>query len=385
MHKWTEQEIRIHVRGVIVLLFAMIAISMLSEVSRQNWNSKVTAYPTKTEAAQETYARQLMGAMTLEQKVGQMFFASDGIDGETAAPYHLGGVLLHTEQLEALSKNEVSVVLRGYQEAGEIPMLVAVNEEGGLVNTVSALPQIRQKAFLSPRELLTTGGLKLVDADAREKSDLLRELGFNMNFAPVCDVVEDDNGLMFLRSAKGDGDDVARYAETVVSAMQDRRVIAVMKYFPGYGDLPAKEYTEVLVDQRSTEELTAQAFAPYVRGIDAGAQVVMMGNTIVTAVDETRPGSLSQKVHNLLRRELGFEGVIVSGDLNAMGMGHYGNAGELAVQAISAGSDMLLTKDYAEGIEAVVHAVHMGILSEERVEESVLRILKLKISNGVME
>lgn len=385
MHKWTEQEIRIHVRGVIVLLFAMIAIAMLSEVSRQNWNSKVTAYPTKTEAAQENYARQLMGAMTLEQKVGQMFFAADGIDGETAAEYHLGGVLLHTEQLEALSKNEMSVVLRGYKDTGEIPMFVAANEEGGLVNTVSVLPQIRQKAFLSPRELLTTGGLKLVDADTREKSDLLRELGFHMNFGPVCDVVTDENALMYSRSAKGDGDDVGRYVETVVMATQERRVIPVMKYFPGYGNLPAKSHTDILADDRTVEELLGEALVPYMRGIDAGAQVIMMGNTIVTAVDDSCPAGLSREVHKLLRRELGFEGVVISSDLNALGMGRYGNGGELAVLAVSAGNDMVLTKDYAEGIEAVVHAVKMGILSEERIDESVLRILKLKISNGVME
>lgn len=385
MHKWTEEEIRIHVRAVIVLLFAMVAVAMLGEVSRQNWNSKVTAYPTKTEEAIENYARKLLGEMTLEQKVGQMFLAADGVDPETGAQYHLGGVLLQTAQLENLSMAETAVVLRGYEEAGETPMLVAVNEEGGAVNTVSVLPQIRQKAFLSPRELLTTGGLKLVDNDAREKSDLLRELGIHMNFAPVCDVVTDGEAMMYARSAQGDADDVARYAEAVVTAMHDRKLIAVLKYFPGYGNLPAKEHTDILTDTRSLEELRAESFVPYVRAVDAGAQVVMMGNVIVTAVDTAVPAGLSKEVHNLLRRELGFEGVIVSSDLNALGMGRYGSGGELAVMAVRAGSDLVLTEDYAEGIEAVAREVRMGNIAVERIDESVLRILKLKISFGMME
>ena len=128
-----------------------------------------------------------------------------------------------------------------------------------------------------------------------------------------------------------------------------------------------------------------EALVPYVRGIDAGAQMIMMSNTIVTAVDDSCPAGLSREVHKLLRRELGFDGVVISSDLNALGMGRYGNSGELAVLAVSAGNDLVLTEDYAEGIEAVVHAVNVGILSVERIDESVLRILKLKISNGVME
>ena len=385
MHKWTEQEIRIHVRAVIVLLFAMVAVAMLGEVSRQNWNSKVTAYPTKTEEAIENYARKLLGEMSLEQKVGQMFLAADGADPETGAQYGLGGVLLQTAQLENLSMTDMTAVTRGYEETGEIPMLVAVNEEGGAVNTVSVLPQMRQKAFLSPRELLTTGGLKLVDNDAREKSDLLRGLGVNMNFAPVCDVVTDENAMMYPRSGEGDADDVGRYAETVVMAMHDRRMIAVLKHFPGYGDLPAKEHTDVLTDSRTIEELRAVDLVPYIRAVDAGAQVVMMGNVIVTAVDDSLPAGLSRGVHNLLRRELGFEGVVVSSDLNALGMGRYGTGAELAVMAVGAGSDLVLTKDYAAGIEAVVREVRTGNIAVERIDESVLRILKLKISFGMMD
>ena len=384
MHKWTKQEIRIHVRAVIVLLFAMVAVAMLSQVSQQNWSGKVTAFPTKTEEAINNYARQLLQEMTLAQKVGQMFYAADGVDSETAGEYCLGGVLLQTEQLDHFSKTETAAVLRGYEEAGLMPMFVGVNEEGGEINTVSVLPQIRQKAFLSPRELLTTGGMKLVDSDTRDKSDLLRELGVNMNFAPVCDVAGDENALMYPRTAQGDTDDVCRYVDTVVAAMLDRRMIPVLKYFPGYGDLKGKEHTDILTDDRSLEELRETAFMPFVHGIDAGAQIVMMGNVIVTAVDEKLPAGLSSAAYKLLRNELDFDGIIVSSDLNALGMGRYGGSGELAAMAVGAGCDLVLTEDWRTGLEAVVQAVREGEISEERIDESVLRILKLKISFGMM-
>ncbi len=384
MRKWTEEEIRIRGRAVILLMIAMVAVAMLSEVSQQNWSGRVTAYPTKTEEAINQYARQLLGEMTLEQKVGQMFYAADGTDPETAAEYYLGGVLLETAQLDNFTKTETAAVLRGYEEAGEIPMFVGVNEEGGEVNTVSVLPQIRQKAFLAPKELQTTGGLKLVDNDTREKSDLLRELGVNMNFAPVCDVTEDTAAMMYPRTAEGDADDVCRYVDTVVTAMHDRRIIGVLKYFPGYGDLPAKEHTDVLTDTRSMEELEAVAFAPFKRGLDAGAQAVMMGNVIVTAVDGKLPAGISPEVHKLLRRELGFDGVVIGSDLNALGMGRYGTGSELAVMAVRAGCDMVLTDDWAAGTEAVVREVRTGKIAIERIDESVLRILKLKISFGMM-
>ena len=383
MHKWTEQEIRIHVRAVIVLVFAMVAVAMLSQVSQQNWSGKVTAFPTKTEEAINNYARQLLQEMTLAQKVGQMFYAADGVDPETAGEYCLGGVLLQTEQLDHFSKTETAAVLRGYEETGLLPMFVGVNEEGGEVNTVSVLPQIRQKAFLSPRELLTTGGMKLVDNDAREKSDLLRELGVNMNFAPVCDVVSDENAMMYSRTAQGDTDDVCRYVETVVPAMQDRRMIPVLKYFPGYGELQGKEHTDVLTDSRTMEELKETAFVPFAHGMDAGAQIVMMGNVIVTAVDEKLPAGLSSATYKLLRNELDFDGLIVSSDLNALGMGRYGSSGELAVMAVRAGCDLVLTEDWMTGLEAVVQEVRRGNISVERIDESVLRILKLKISFGM--
>ena len=378
----SDRALRLRVRAVALLLLSLVAVAMLGEVSRQNWNSKVTAYPTKTEAAIESYAREMMGRMTLEEKVAQMFMASDGADAETAATLGLGAVCLCSQQLENLSVEEVAALLRSYAAEG---ILVSACEEGGAVNTVSAVSTLRSRPFLSPRELQTMGGMKLVDSDAREKSQLLRSLGIHMNLAPVCDVTERESAMMYERTAKGDAEAVGRYAETVVTAMNDSDIIGVLKYFPGYGDLEADENTDILTDNRTVQQLEAEAFPPFAAGIYAGARAVMMANTVVTAVDDTRPASLSPYVHKLLRRQLGFDGIVISGDLQAAGMEAYGDGGERAVMAVQAGCDLLFTSDCAEQIEAVVRSVKLGEISEERIEESVLRILQLKIAHGVLD
>lgn len=384
MRNMSDEEIRLHVRAVIVLVFAMIAIAMLGEVSRQNWNSKVTAYPTKTEEAIEDYARLLLSGMTLEQKVGQMFYASDGVDPETAAEYGLGGVLIGRTQLGKLNAEDVSALLRGYGASAEIPPFVGVNEEGGSVVAVSGNPNLRPVGYLSPKELVTTGGMKLVDSDAREKSDFLRELGFHMNFAPLCEAVTDPQALLYDRAAPGDAVDAARYGETVITAMQEQGMIGVLKYFPGYGNQKDGETTSLPVDSRTLDELKAQALPPFVRGIAAGAPAVMMSNTVVTAVDDRLPAGLSRAVHQLLRRDLGFDGLIISGDLQTYGLRKYGSDEELAVLAIQAGSDLLLTSDYVQQMEAVVRAVKAGEISYERIDESVLKILQMKIKTGIL-
>ena len=379
-----DKELRLWVRGVVLLLLSMSASAMLGEVSRQNWNSKVTAYPTKTQEAIRHYAEEIMNRMTLEEKVAQMFMASDGADAETAAALGLGAVCLQSEQLENLTPSDVSALLRGYEAEGALPVLLAVNEEGGSVNTVSAIPTLRSRPFLSPRELLTMGGMKLVDGDTREKSQLLGSMGIHMNLAPVCDVAEQESAMMYERSAKGDGEAVGRYAETVLTAMHDSKIIGVLKYFPGYGELEGESSDALLTDSRTMEQLEDTALVPFAAGIDAGAEAVMMANTVVAAVDDTRPASLSPTVHKLLRRQLGFEGIVISGSLQGDGMEAYGDVGQLAVMAVQAGCDLLYTADYARQIDAVVHSVKLGELSEERVEESVLRILQLKIAHGVM-
>jgi len=380
VHKMSDKELQLHIRAVILLILVMVAIAMMSQVYQQNWDSKVTAYPTKTEEAINNYAQKLLSEMTLEQKVGQMFFAMNTSDSERAGELGLGGILLSPQNLENLSSSEVNAVVSSFQTAAELPMFIGVNEEGGVHNTVSCYSQLRSVPFLAPAELMTTGGLGLVESDARDKSDFLRSLGVNVNFAPVCDVVTSEDAYMYGRALGRDADDTARYGETVIKAMNDRRVIGVLKHFPGYGDLTKA----VGKDTRSMEAFDVSDFLPFQRGLKAGARMVMMGHSVVTGTDPDAPASLSRKVHNILRRNFGFDGVIISGDLGAAGLEAYGQPDVLAVAAVQAGSDLLLTSDFETQIPAVIKAVRSGEIAVERIDESVLRILKLKIEFSIL-
>lgn len=376
----SDKEIQLWSRGVILLILVMTAIAMMGEVYRQNWDSKVTAYPTKTEEAIDQYARKILSEMTLEEKVAQMFFATQTSDSELAVELGLGGLLLSEHNLENLKISDISAVVSSFQTGSEVPMLIGANEEGGVYNTVSQYEQLRPVPFLSPAELMTTGGIALVESDTEDKCAFLRSLGINVNFAPVCDVTTNEDAYMHGRALGGDADDTARYAEAVVKVMNEDDVIGVLKHFPGYGNLSDLAET----DPRSFEDFETADFLPFQRSIKAGAKMVMMGRSTVPAMDPDAPACLSREVHHTLRRSFGFDGVIISDDLSAQGMEAYGDPSELAVAAVKAGSDMLLTPDFENQISAVVEAVMNGDIARERIDESVLRILKLKIEFGIL-
>lgn len=384
MRQMDGKEKRLYIRAVILLIFAMTAIAMLGEVARQNWNSKVTAYPTKTEEAVAEYAASILRKMTLEEKVGQMFFVTNTSDVELAAEYAVGGVLLSNQNLEQRSQTEVSAVVSDFQSGQAIPLFIGVNEEGGAVNTVSQFPKLRATPFLSPGELMTTGGMPLVESDTRDKCEFLKAMRINLNFAPVCDVTTDEGAFLYGRALGKDADHTARYVETVVRMMKEEQMVGVLKHFPGYGNLRQQLGTQILTDDRTLQELQNSDFLPFDRGIRAGAGMVLIGHVVVPAVDGGHPVSLSRRGHNILRQRLSFDGVIISDDLGAKGLDAYGTPEELVVQAVKAGSDMVLTADFERQIPAVLQGVCTGEISVERIDESVLRILKLKIQYGIL-
>ncbi len=380
MKKTPLWKIRLYVRGITVGVLALIAVAMLGEVARQNWHNKVTAYPTKTETAIENRAQQLMGSMTLEEKVGQMFMVSCSPEERQSVidRYAPGGITLLSDDFAGSSKNQVSAHIEAWQSAAKIPMLVGVNEEGGKVVPISSETRFRAMPFLSARELYTTGGLNLVETDTAERCRLLNELGINLNFAPVADVTNDPTAYMYDRAVGQPGAVTGRYVRTVVSVMNEAKVISVLKHFPGYGDLSGNTTEETVVDDRPAENFSEVDFLPFIDGIAAEVPVILVGHTVCVGFDDAHPASLSEDMHKVLRKELGFRGVIATDDLTAGAVTAHCGTEEAAVTAIRAGNDLLCTSDYTQ-IDGVLEAVRSGELSEERINESVLRILKLKI------
>ena len=327
----------------------------------------------------------LLAMMPLEHKVGQLFLARhpEGNGLEDVKQFHLGGFILFARDLQGRDRDSLNTLLSGYQLASSIPMLIAVDEEGGTVCRVSGNPFFREKLFPSPRSLYDAGGMEAVLAVEEEKAALLRSLAINVNMAPVCDIATESSAFMYRRSLGQSPEITGQFALEVCAVMESHQVGSVLKHFPGYGN-NADTHLGIALDERSLEELENADLIPFQMAIDGGCGAIMVSHTIVTALDGTYPATLSPAGHDYLRQEMGFAGVIVTDDLAMGAITETYGVGEAAVLAILAGNDLLCSTDYALQYEAVLDAAKEGRIQEETIDEAVLRILRWKQSIGLL-
>ena len=329
--------------------------------------------------------REMLDRMTLEERVGQLFLARHPQAGgtEDLRKYHLGGYILFAVDFEGKTPEEIREMLRSYQEASQIPLLIAVDEEGGTVTRVSRFSAFREGAFRSPRAYFAEGGMEAVLAAEEEKAALLTDLGINVNMGPVADMAREYGTFMYSRSLGQDALTTGQFISGTVAAYDRYGLGSVLKHFPGYGG-NADTHTGAATDRRSLDTLEQTDLVPFRAGIDGGCGAVMMSHNTVTAFDPGLPASLSPEVHRYLREELGFEGVIVTDDLVMGAIQAYYAPGEAAVQAVLAGNDLLCCTDYAEQYEAVLAAVLEGRIGIDRLNEAAARILRWKQDLGLI-
>lgn len=338
-----------------------------------------------TEDPTLTRAKEILGGMTIEEKVGQMFIVRvpDNNATQDVSTYHIGGYIMFGRDFAGKTKDQVIQTINDWQANAKIPLFIGVDEEGGIVNRISTNPNLRAVPFWSPQDLYAKGGLDLIRSDTQEKAELLYSLGINLNFAPVSDVSQNPNDFIYSRSFGQDGTATAEYVRNVVEVMQEQKMGSVLKHFPGYGN-NTDTHTGVAYDNRPYETFTSSDFLPFQAGINAGASMVLVSHNVVSAIDNQSPASLSPRAHEILRNDLGFDGVIITDDLVMGGVRSFAGDAEVAVKAVQAGNDMLCCTNFWEQIPAVINAVNSGQISEERINESVLRILQLKISLGII-
>ena len=205
-----------------------------------------------------------------------------------------------------------------------------------------------------------------------------------MNLAPVCDVSQNPDDYIYDRTLGQDAAMTAQYVRTVVEAMKSENIVSVLKHFPGYGN-NADTHTGIAYDKRDYEEFETKDFLPFQAGIDAGAECVLVSHNIIESMDSTAPASLSYAVHQILRDTLHFDGIIMTDDLAMSAIQDYTNGNAAAVLAVEAGNDIVLCTDFEEQIPAVIEAVHAKEISEDRIDTSVMRILRTKLALGMPE
>ena len=332
-------------------------------------------------------AQVILDKMSLEEKIGQMFlirYSDDQTALSDIAQYNPGGILLFAKDFENHTKESIKAQLDTCQQASGTPLIIGVDEEGGVVTRISRFTNFRSERFKSPQDLYAEGGFERIASDTDEKCALLKSIGINVNLAPVADVSEDPSSFIYDRTIGQNAEITSEYVRTVVGRMKANGMGSALKHFPGYGD-NGDTHTDIITDTRPLGAFVSGDLLPFQAGIDEGTDIVLVSHNIVSCMDPDYPASLSPTVHALLRNTIGFDGVIVTDDLVMSAITEYTDGKSAAVQAVIAGNDLLCCSDYAVQVPAVIEAVKSGVISEERINESAKRIIQMKLDLGIIQ
>lgn len=336
----------------------------------------------------------MIAEMTLREKVYQLFIVyPSSITGirkvtqagektrEALENYPVGGLLYDKSNM--VSQEQVRTMMETVQSYARIPLILTCDEEGGRVNRLmDTVGTTRVGPMYEYREEGPEGAERNAGTIAAD----LSACGFNMDLAPVADVWSNpDNTVIGDRAYSDDFEQAAELVAAAVRGFRENGVACTLKHFPGHGDTSGDSHNGSVYVYKTLEELRAQELIPFQAGIDAGADAVMMGHLIIADVED-EPALFSYRlVTELLREEMGFAGVVMSDSLQMKAMTKHYDSGEIAVKAVKAGVDVLLCpEDLEEAADALIAAVESDEITQERLEESVRRILTLKYKCGLL-
>ena len=320
--------------------------------------------------------------MTLDEKISQLLLVihPSTNDIDILKQYQFGGFVFFRSDFANKNKEEVQTMINNLQNEAKIPLLTAVDEEGGTVIRISSNPALASEEFKSPRTLYAEGGLDLIKEDTIKKSSLLKELGLNVNLAPVVDISTNPSDYMYERSLGEDTNTTSEFAKIVIEASKNSGVSYTLKHFPGYGN-NNDTHVSSNVDSRSWLDIKTKDLPPFKAGIESGAESVLVSHNIVNSIDSTNPASLSTDIHNILRNELNFTGIIITDDIS---MGAVSNIDDTASKAILAGNELIITTDYEESFNSIKNAVNNGSINEELIDKLAFRVISWKYYKGLM-
>lgn len=339
-----------------------------------------------------------IGAMTLEQKVAQLFIVTpealvEGVsqvtqagdmtrEGVTAHP--VGGIVYFAQNL--LDPEQTTTMLANvkqfYADAGNVAPFIAVDEEGGTVVRVADNEAFGAQDVGDASALGSAGDTEAAKRAAEQIADYLMPLGFNLDFAPVADVVDPlRSDTMGLRSLSSDAAVAADMVRAEVEGFRDKKMLCCAKHFPGIGAAAGDSHEGAITIEATNEELETVDLVPFRAAIEAGVPVIMVGHvSLPNIVGDSTPAPLSSAVvQGMLRDSLGYTGIIVTDSLSMGAITDYYTPAEAAVAALKAGCDIpLMPERLDEAYQGVLSAVQVGELTEERLDESLTRILTAK-------
>lgn len=340
---------------------------------------------TSTSEAEENNIEAMIDNMSLEEKVGQLFFVRTPAENQISdiQNYHLGGYVLFGEDMENETKSSLQEKIQSFQDASDIPLLIGSDEEGGTVTRVSNNPELVDQPFKSPQEIYAANGWQGIIDDTKQKAAILDELGINAGLFPDADVSTDEQSFIYDRTIGMDAKGTSKYVKNVVETLKEVKSGSTLKHFPGYGN-NRDSHVEIVTDDRPLEELRENDFLPFEAGIKAGADSVLVSHNIVNSIDPDAPASISPAVHKVLREELNFDGVVMTDDMDMAGLADFISQEEAGLEALKAGNDLVMSSSYQIQIPYVIQAVENGDFSEKELDISVERVLNWKQEQGVL-
>lgn len=353
-----------------------------------------TPEPTPTPDPVLTRAEELLAGMSLREKLCQlMIVRPEVLTGEspvTAAgettrlaleQYPVGGLIYSVDNL--VTQEQTREMIENTQSYSKISLIISADEEGG---NVGRLMYKLGTTFIHSMYSYKDMGEDTAYQNALTIGTDMVSCLFNTDFAPVADVWTNPANTVI--GDRAYSDEFGQASELVAAAVRgftESGVICCVKHFPGHGDTSTDTHEGAAVVDKSLEELRGGEFLPFEAGIEAGVDMVMVGHITVTAVDD-EPATISHEViTGLLREELGWDGVVVTDSLDMGALAGY-EIGEVCVKYLEAGGDIMLgIPDLAAALTALETAVTEGRLTEQRIDESALRVLMLKLSHGIAE
>lgn len=316
--------------------------------------------------------------MSLEEKIGQIILVRYSADtAAKASQYHFGGYTLYAVDFAEETPESIQAKLEKIRTNSLLPPFFAADEEGGSVIRISKYTAFSDSPLPALGSDEAKGDIK---GFAAKMAEVLKKGGINLNLAPVADVAESENDYIYGRTCREGYERTGEIIGELVRELNGRNVISCLKHFPGYGS-NVDTHTGIAFDGRTKESFEGKDFIPFKAGINANVPMIMVNHNIVGAYNDKVPASLAPEIHQALR-DMGFKGVIVTDDLGMGAITKYSDSPY--ADAVLAGNDLLCTSDGANCYEAVLEAVKSGVISEDRLDESIYRILRVKINYGIL-
>lgn len=350
------------------------------------------------EEMRDSWVREAIASMSLEEKVGQLFFVTYRKDfwnqpvleitdavRHSLEKYQPGGICLFGENID--TAEQTSALLKGYRENLKVAPFLGVDEEGGSISRLHASGKLEVEAVPKAGEIGRSGDPDLAYASMQTIAGNLKTLGFNLDFAPVADICTNpQNPVIGDRAYGTEPKATADMMASALHGLMESGVIACVKHFPGHGDTTGDTHKGAAAVQHDLQRLRRVEFVPFRRAIAEGVPLVMVAHIKTpNATGNDLPASLSEDmVTGLLREELGFEGIIITDAMDMKAIADHFSPEEAAVAAVMAGVDMvLMPADLGKAYDGVLSAAERGEVSEERLEESLYRILSAKYDAGL--